>query len=364
MRIRIDSITAEPLSVPLIEPFVIASGRVDVTPSVLVTARVTDLDTGRVEEGLGESAALPPVTREEQKDVLFTVMRVAALLRKRELAHDTLAQVLAPLFAETPVARAGVETALLDATARLMDVPLFVLLNDGHSRVAGSLTTDMTLPIGDANHMAELATGWRAKGFRCFKVKVGKNLEEDLAALEAIQAAVPDATYRIDANAGYSASEAIALVRAAEAAGCRIECFEQPCGRLALDANAEVAAAIDPPVIADESVSTQSDLDRLIAAKAADGVNLKLAKSGGPLAALAIGRAARRAGLQLMVGSMVETRLGVTAAAHLAAALGRVEYPDLDTAWLLAEDPFLGGYEANGPNYTLPMCSGLGVTRR
>lgn len=99
----------------------------------------------------------------------------------------------------------------------------------------------------------------------------------------------------------------------------------------------------------------------MLAAKAAGGVNLKLAKSGGPLGSLAIGRAALAAGLDLMVGGMVETRLGMTAAAHVAAALGGVRFIDLDTAWLLAEDLYEGGYRADGPKYVLGPEPGLGV---
>jgi len=77
-----------------------------------------------------------------------------------------------------------------------------------------------------------------------------------------------------------------------------------------------------------------------------------------------MGETARAAGLRLMVGGMVETRLGMTAAAHLACALGGVDFVDLDTAWLLADDPYEGGYVADGPRYRLPAAPGLGVRRR
>jgi L-alanine-DL-glutamate epimerase-like enolase superfamily enzyme len=92
-------------------------------------------------------------------------------------------------------------------------------------------------------------------------------------------------------------------------------------------------------------------------------VNLKLAKLGGVGVALEIGRAAARAGLKVMMGGMVETRLGMTAAAHVACALGGVDFVDLDTAWLLAEDPYRGGYIAEGPRYTMPDAPGLAVER-
>jgi L-alanine-DL-glutamate epimerase-like enolase superfamily enzyme len=107
-----------------------------------------------------------------------------------------------------------------------------------------------------------------------------------------------------------------------------------------------------------------SDLHALRARRAADGVNLKLAKMGGIDEAVAIGSAARAAGLKLMVGGMVETRLGMTAAAHVACALGGVEFVDLDTAWLLRHDPYKGGYTARGPRYAMPSSPGLGVERR
>ncbi|HMI91247.1 MAG TPA: enolase C-terminal domain-like protein, partial [Polyangiales bacterium] len=150
-------------------------------------------------------------------------------------------------------------------------------------------------------------------------------------------------------------------------------CFEQPCARADLDGMAEVAAKAGVPVIADESVTTLAELERVIEARAAHGVNLKLAKSGGLLPALAIGRAARVAGLQLMCGGMVETRLGMTAMAHVACALGgrpggaggtAVEYIDLDTAFLLASDPFEGGYEARGAELTLTGGPGLDLHER
>ena len=88
---------------------------------------------------------------------------------------------------------------------------------------------------------------------------------------------------------------------------------------------------------------------------------LQLAKAGGPLGAPAIKGGARALGLAVMCGGMVETRLGMTAAAHGAAALGGVDFVDLDTAWLLAADPFTGGYAARGPRLTLVDAPGLGV---
>ena len=360
--VSIERLQVRALSVPLREPFVIASGRMDATRAARVRVELRAIASGVTALGLGEAAALPPVTREDQPDLLASIAAAGAAARGCELRGlQALEPLLDGWFADQPVARAGVECALLDAHARLCGVPLGVLLG---GRLPCPLRSDITLPIGEPAHMAELARAHAAHGFDVFKIKVGRRLDDDLRALAAVATAVPGARVRLDANAGFSAHEALRLCAEARRLGVRLECFEQPCARDDLDAMAQVAAQAGVPVIADESVTTLAELEQVIARRAAQGVNLKLAKSGGPLRALAIGRAARAAGLQLMCGGMVETRLGMTAMAHVACALGGVEYIDLDTAFLLADDPFEGGYDAVGPELTLTGGPGLDLRER
>lgn len=365
-----------PLSVPLCEPFVIATGRVDVTRAAQVKVTLVDERTGQTGWGLGEGAALWPVTNEDQPHVLEALGKACSRLPGERfglpnidgnaaLDLQTLADLTALLdeaFPASPVARAAFETAVCDAWARLLGLPLRTLMGGIIGKSTRRLETDMTIPIAEPFRMAERARAWAEQGFTHFKIKVGKDLDSDVAALHAIFDAVPKARFRIDANAGFSAAEAIALVRAIEAQKMIVECYEQPCAADDLEAMAYVTAALDIPIIADESVKCVADLERVVDARAANGVNLKLVKSGGPLGCLAIGRAAKARGMPLMIGGMVETRLGMTAAAHVAAALGGVEFVDLDTAWLLAADPYEGrGYLAEGPRYELPDEPGLGL---
>lgn len=351
--LRIDGLEARTLSVPLIEPFVIATGRIDATRAVELEVRVTGGSSRAI--GLGEAACLPPVTKEDQPDVLVAIGRLAAALPSRG-TFDALRAELGP------VARAGLETALADAASSLAGVPLRTWL--GGPAGAASLETDVTVAIATPAKMAELARGWIARGFRALKVKVGKDLDADVRALEAVGRAAPGAELRVDANAGYTARQAIELARACERLGLRVTCWEQPCAADDLDGMAEVARALQAPVIADESVKSLADVETLVSRRYADGLNLKLAKTGSLHDCVAMGRRARAAGLRIMVGGMVETRLGMTAAAHVACAVGGVEFIDLDTAWLLADDPYVGGYEADGPCYTLPDRPGLGLRRR
>jgi L-alanine-DL-glutamate epimerase-like enolase superfamily enzyme len=220
----------------------------------------------------------------------------------------------------------------------------------------------MTLPILPAARMVELAVAWRARGFRTFKVKVGKDPDADRRVLFAVANKVQDARFRIDANEGYSPAEALSLARACIARGLSLECFEQPCARADEGALEEVQAGLPSvPVIADESCRDEADLDRLLAAPhRVGGINLKLVKHGGLLEAFALGARAQRQGMRIMVGGMVETRLGMSAAAALAVCFRDV-MADLDTAWLLTRDPFAGGYDASGERYVVGRGHGHGV---
>jgi len=356
---RLRSLTVAPLSVPTIDPFRIASGEVRATRSILVTATLEH--DGRVATGLGEGACLPPVTIEDQPDALAAVEVAARRLAGATFeGNDALLAVLDAALGATPVARSAVEVAVLSAVASLGDLPLWRWLSGELTSPAPPIETDITIPILEPARMATLAREWWARGFRRFKIKVGRDLASDLTALEAMAAEAPRAQFQPDANAGLEPDEALAYVAAARARGLDVICFEQPCATLA--GLGVVSAALDIPVIADESLKTMADLEALFGV--ADGINLKIAKTGSMLRCLAIGRAARARGMPLMVGGMVETRLGMTAAAHLAAALGGVDFADLDTAWLLASDPFSGGYEAEGPIYRLPKAPGLGIAQR
>jgi L-alanine-DL-glutamate epimerase-like enolase superfamily enzyme len=360
---RILSLSTEPLEVPLVDPFVIATARVDVTPSVLVRVELEG-PAGPV-TGIGEAACLPPVTHEGPADVHAALRAVAPALLGRSLAAPTLegfAALVGGALDGAPVARAGLQVALLDALARAAGCHLVTLL-DPSLPLPRRLVSDVTLPILPLARMVTLADAWRARGFRTFKVKVGHDLEKDAAVLRAVASRVPEARFRLDANAGFTPAEAVTLLRACGAAGLRIECFEQPCAREDIDGLEEVQASMPGvPVVADESLRGPSDLEAILARRGRiGGINLKIVKLGGLLEALALGRRARAAGLHVMVGGMVETRLGMSAGACLAACFDEV-LTDLDTAWLLAEDPFTGGYDAEGEVYTVGRGTGHAVS--
>jgi L-alanine-DL-glutamate epimerase-like enolase superfamily enzyme len=383
---------ARPLEVPLWEPFVIASGRVDATAAVLVEAEVKRVGVSgtvagaaaskspaaRTWTGLGEAPTLAPVTDEAPAEMAARVSELArAWTGRRWGSLGEMERELGGRFPGHAVTRAGISAAIWDAVARACGMTLAEILIEelaislglpsGVSswQPAATLTTDITLPIAEPGHMATLARGYWAQGFRDFKVKVGREPSEDVAALAAIATAVPGARFRLDANGGYVARDALKVLEAFAARGVTIACFEQPCAREDWAGMAEVTARSSVPVVADESFRGAEDLTRILELRAAHGVNLKLAKLGGPWAAMTLGYEARRHGLSLMAGAMVETRAGLATMAHVAAALEGLGEPaawiDLDTAFLMRSDPFAGGWEAQGPLLTLGHAPGTGL---
>lgn len=335
---------AEPLNIPLLEPFIIATGRVESARNVLVRITLAD---GTV--GLGEAAPFPPSGGETQETAFAAIRGMAALVEGQDAAHwrPLAARILAS-FEHQTTARAGVEVALLDALTRSWDVPLFEFFGGAGSRVE----TDISIPIVTPPRMRELASQYAARGAETLKLKVGGDVDDDVDRVLAAVQAAPDCDLILDGNQGYSPTEALDLLTGLAAEDVRPILFEQPVHRHDLEGLRFVTERAGVPVAADEAVHTAADALRVARMGAANVVNIKLMKSG-LVEALDIAAVCRAAHIDLMVGAMMESRLGIAASAHLIAGLGGFRYVDLDTPMLLAEDPFTGGYMQDGMFYTL-----------
>ena len=342
--LRIETLEAFPLDVPLRAPFVIATARLERVQNVAVRLRLAG-----GAEGWGETPSLRPVTVEDQPTALAAVARAGEWLPGRDAgAWRPLAAELGERLPGLAAVAAGIEMALLDALCHAWRVPLYRFFGGATDQV----TTDITIPICPAGEAAELAAGYRAQGFDTIKTKVGLDLDADVRRLLAIRGAHPRCALVLDANEGFSADEALRALRELRAAGVQPALFEQPVARDDWEGLGRVTREGGVPVAADESCRTPADALRIAREGLAAVLNIKLVKSGvvGALEIAAIGRAA---GLRLMIGGMVETRLAMGFAAHFAAGLGGFDFVDLDTPLLLAEDPVSGGYVADGPRYHL-----------
>jgi len=240
---------------------------------------------------------------------------------------------------------AALDAALWDIRGKQLGKPVWKLLD---APGTSTVPTSYTIAFGDPDTMAREAE--TARGFRRLKIKVGS--DQDIACLAAVRE-VTDVPIRVDANAAWSADEAIDRIGEMMAFG--IELVEQPCAREDIDGLRRVREATRVPIIADESCHTADDVAAL--AGAVDGVNVKLVKCGGLCEARRIVAAAREHGLMLMAGCMTSSSLAITAAAHIA---GWMDFVDLDGNLLLERDPFRGASIENGI-VKVPTAPGLGV---
>lgn len=255
-------------------------------------------------------------------------------------------------------AKAAVDIALHDLAARRLDVPLVRLL--GGSRL--SVPTDVSLAAGEADNLASAAKKRVSEGFDVLKVKVGTDAVKDAARVTAVRQAVgPEVRIRLDANQGWTPREAVRVIRSIEDAGADVEFVEQPVARHDLEGLAWVSDRVSTAIMADESVFGVRDLVEVIRRRAADMVNVKLAKSGGLTEARTLLELAQAQGMGTMVGCMLESEIGIGAAASLVAAHGTTVTSDLDAVWWLDRPAVLGGMTYEGATVVLPDSPGLGI---
>jgi L-alanine-DL-glutamate epimerase-like enolase superfamily enzyme len=249
------------------------------------------------------------------------------------------------------------EMALLDALTRSYGIPLYVFFGGASS----SVETDLSIPMVTPEHGYELAQAAVKKGLRSIKIKVGGDLREDVARVEAIREGAPGVGLTLDANQGYSASEALLCLEALNDRDIRPLLMEQPVHKDDHEGLRYVTQHTSVPVAADESAYSAAGVARLIAMGACNVVNIKLMKCGF-VEAMDIAAVCRATHTQLMIGAMMESRLATSASAHFVAGLGGFRYIDLDTPMLLSDDPFTGGYEQHAGVYDLSgVEKGLGV---
>ncbi|HKP18708.1 MAG TPA: dipeptide epimerase [Gaiellaceae bacterium] len=280
-------------------------------------------------EGISGFGEATPIERysESAESALAYVESVAG-----ELGDDPFAleDVLQRLPAEQFAARAAIDAALHDLSGKLVGEPVWRLL--GLERMGPP--TSWTIGLGDPDEMARKAERARAgKRFRRLKLKLGGRDGLDVERVRAVSR-VSDVPLQVDVNEYWTLDEALDALPQLEE--LRVEYCEQP-----LPAGDEGGAALKKasplPIYVDEDCHTLADVDAC--AEIANGINIKLAKSGGVREAVRMAHAARARGLGVMLGCMVESGLGIAPAAAMASLCDHV---DLDGNLLIAYDPWPG----------------------
>lgn len=352
-RLTITKIELHPMDLPITDPFVVAKGEMVATETLFV--RVT-LQDGQ--QGYGEIAPFYDISGENRESSLIVAKTLAAyLLGKRADHYRRFALDFKESAPSAPATRCGLEMAILDAVCHSLSIPLWGLWGGADVRPR---ETDITIPITDAEHTLTLARHWYAQGFRIFKMKVGRDVDQDVQRLETLHRTLPDIKFVVDPNQGFSREQAVAFANGAERVGATIVLYEQPLHREDIEGQAQLCQALKIPMAADESARSVEDIQSLIDHHAADFVNIKIMKSG-VVEAMDMAVLAKSAGLRLMIGGMVETRLAMGCSFSVVLGLGGFEVLDLDTPLLLKEDPISGGYSYSGPHLHPWEADGLGI---
>ncbi len=338
--------------IPLLTPFRIAV--METTDAENLFVRIAT-DAGL--SGVGEASPTPALTGETQAiDAAAAVDLGRLLLGKDPLDVESRVGELERFLAHNSSIRSAFDMALYDLAGKAAGLPLYALLG-GPRR---TLSTDQTIFLDAPERMAEAAVRFKTNGLPAIKVKLGTSEAEDVARIARIRDAIGDELpLRIDANQGWDFPTAARVLRRLESRG--IEYCEQPLPHWDFDNLRRLRRRTSIPIMADESVFDHHDAFKLAAGGCCDLFNIKLSKSGGIHTALKINAVAEACGARCMVGCMMESRLGLTAAAHLVSARPNIRYADLDSHFLLKEDPIVGGARWDGGEITLPREPGIGA---
>ncbi|MCG9128491.1 dipeptide epimerase [Candidatus Poribacteria bacterium] len=297
-----------------------------------------------IDEGIGE-ASPTKFYGETVQSVEKIVNRLSGTI---DIDLDAIQDVMAHIdenISGNNAAKSAIDMALHDRLGKKLGVPLYRLwgLNPEKTPI-----TSFTIGLDEPDIMAEKAL--MADEYPILKVKLGN--PNDFEIVTSIRR-VTDKPIFVDANTAWSAQQSIENIKRLSDFG--VELVEQPTKADDIDGLKYIRDNSNLPIIADESIKCAQDIP--IIADAVDGINIKLVKCGGLLEAIKMIHVARVHGLLVMIGCMIESSIGITAAAHLTPL---VDYADLDGNLLIKNDPYNGVTLHNG-KLILPKSPGIGV---
>ena len=352
---KITEIRIGEISVPLRTPFKTALRTVNSVEDIIVEIHT---DTGNV--GFGEAPPTGAVTGHTRGAIIGALKEhiTKSIVGLNIGNFEEIMLRLNRCMIGNTSAKAAVDMALYDLYGQLYQAPLYKLLG-GYRK---EIITDITISVNSPEEMARDSIQAVKRGFETLKIKVGKDARTDLERMKAIRNAVGyDVKLRIDANQGWKPKEAVQALLKMEAAGLDIEFVEQPVEAHDIEGMKFVTDHVSTPVLADESVFSPQDALTILQRRAADLINIKLMKTGGLYNALKICSIAETYDVECMIGCMLEAKVSVNAAVHLAAAKSIITKIDLDGPVLCREDPVEGGAVFDEYRITPGDAPGLGI---
>lgn len=352
---KITNIETSVLTTPLKKAFKTALRQTSVSENIIVRIHTDDGQIGF--GGAPPTAVITGDTMESIRGAIENFITPAIVGMDIEEFDILMKRLHSSTFRNTS-AKAAIDIALHDLFGKHFKIPLYKLFGGAKKEIE----SDITVSVNSPEEMAEDAIDYIRRGYTTLKTKVGLDSELDIIRIKKIREAVGnDIKLRIDANQGWIAKEAVRTIRKLEDMGMNLELVEQPVIAHDIEGLKYVTDNVDTPIMADESLFLPEDGFKILKLRAADILNIKLMKCGGLHNALKINAMAESCGVECMLGSMIESKIGITAAAHLACGKLNITRVDLDAVDLMAEDPIDGGVQVTGSRHVIPESYGLGI---
>ncbi|HEY8892045.1 MAG TPA: dipeptide epimerase [Clostridium sp.] len=343
------------INTPLKHPYKVGK-RVLTFSDEIVIKMITD--TGEV--GFGSAAPTPFITGETENSIIGAINYIKPEIIGLDIDNlEEIMKVIHNSIHGNNSAKAAIDIAIYDLLCKKYSIPLYKFLG-GYKT---SLTTDLTIANDTVEQMVRKSLEAVMDGYTYLKVKVGNNVDLDIERVKAVRKAVRKGTkIRVDANQGWRPKEAVRIIRKFEDMDLEIEFVEQPVNAWDIDGLKYVTDNVETKILADEAVFGPSDAFKIIEKRAADLISIKLMKCGGINNAIKIYNMAENMGIRCMMGCMLESRIGITAATSFAASKSNLVKADLDTMLSFEEEIVIGGASITGNRITVNDSPGLGIT--
>jgi o-succinylbenzoate synthase len=352
--VKIQDIKMGKINTPLRQPYKV--GKKILTFSDEIVIKILT-DTGEV--GYGSAAPTPLITGETENSIMAAINYIKPELVGLDIDNlEEIMKVIHNSIFGNNSAKAAVDIAIYDLFCKKYKLPLYKFLG-GYKT---SLTTDITIANDTVEHMVRKSLEAVMDGYTYLKVKVGNDIDLDIERVKAVRKAVRKGIkIRVDANQGWRPKEAVRTIRKFEDMDLDIEFVEQPVIAWDIDGLKYVTDNVETKILADEAVFGPADAFQIIEKRAADLINIKLMKCGGINNAIKIYNMAENMGIRCMMGCMLESRIGITAAASFAASKSNMIKADLDTMLFFEQDSIIGGAAILGNKITINDSPGLGI---
>jgi len=321
-----------------------------------VTAVYLRIETHEGINAWGCTVAHPDLTGEKPDHLIQTCQAGAD---KAVSLHPTNIEYslseLSTVVSESPAALCAFDLAFHDLLGLAAGMPLYRLLGGYRNRIQ----TSVTIPVSTLQESVEIAQQRAIQGFRMFKVKGGLDPQEDVERVRAIHRALPQHLLRLDADGGYSISQALDVARALKD---ELQMLEQPTQEEDIEGLRQVKQNSPIPILADQSLTGPASALQLAASQSAHGLCIKLATCGGLRCAQQIDAIARAAQISTMVSCVIEPALLIAAGLSFALSSPNVRYADLDGHLDLEDDPTIPGFKLEDGWLVASDVPGLGCT--